>query len=101
MRTDRISRFPTSRYLWPCCCSSSQAYTLRSLHILLFGQDFSCANANFCKPHVFPDGSGGTYDSCGSKSCCGTGDTLCQCSSAAEVDVSGDWDFRGPTLDRS
>jgi hypothetical protein len=77
-----------------------QAYTLRSLHILLFGQDLACANVNFCKPHVLPDGSGGVFDACGPKSCCGTGDTLCQCSSAV-VDAGGDWELQGPTLDRS
>jgi hypothetical protein len=67
-----------------------QAYTLRALHILFFQQDLSCAAQNFCKPHMFPDGSGGFYDSCvASKSCCGTGDTLCPCA-AAELTAPGE-----------
>lgn len=58
------------------------AYTLRSLHILFFHKDLTCANTNFCKPYMFPNGYGGYYNACGKTNCCGVKDDICTCSSA-------------------
>lgn len=81
---------------FPCHALPAQAYTLRALHILFFQQDLACASQNFCKPHIFPDGSGGFYDSCvAPKSCCGTGDTLCPCTSS---DVTPQGDVHTPVV---
>jgi hypothetical protein len=43
-------------------------------------QDLTCGNLNYCKPHIFPDGSG-FDDVCGTTACCGgsKNDTLCVC----------------------
>lgn len=59
------------------------AYTLRSLHILLFRMDLMCANQNFCKPTEFPNGYGGFYNACGPKNCCDVTDDLCKCATGA------------------
>lgn len=54
---------------------SFATYTMRALHVLLFGEDFSCAACNDCKPHIF---GASQYDACTAKPCKPT-DPLCPC----------------------